>query len=61
VKSFEKVVDAKRAAKVDWDKNGAHLMTMNNGFQWCGAPIYSVEVAKAAVVVLQQYIEEKEK
>lgn len=56
---IEKRIDEKRAAKVVYDKYGCHLHTLNNGFQWSGAAIYSVEVAEAAIKVLQAYVDEK--
>ena len=55
-----KNVDDKRAAKVEYDRHGAHLLTMNNGFQWSGAAIYSKEVALASIEVLRQYVKEME-
>lgn len=53
---IERIIDPKRSAKVEYDEYGAHLHTMNNGFQWSGAAIYSVEVAEAAIEVLQGYV-----
>jgi hypothetical protein len=55
-----KRIDEKQAARVESDRNGAQLMIMNNGYQWSGAAIYSLEVAKAAHEVLGKYIEEIE-
>lgn len=57
MEKIERNIDDRRKAKVEWDKYGCHLHTMNNGFQWSGAAIYSVEVAEAAVEVLQEYID----
>jgi len=51
------VLDDKRAAKIEWDKHSCQFLVMNNGFQWSGASIYSLETAKAARDVLNQYIE----
>lgn len=56
---IEKIVDSRRAAKIEYDSNGAHLLVMNNGHQWSGASIYSVEVANAAIDVLKEYVEIK--
>lgn len=52
-----KQIDERRAAEVEYDRHGAHLMTCNNGFQWSGAAIYSVEVAEASIEVLQKYVD----
>ena len=54
--SIEERVDAERAAKIEYDKCSCHLLTMNNGRQWSGASIYSVEVAEAAIKVLEKYV-----
>jgi len=56
---IEKIIDDKRAAKVAWNKYGCQLLTMNNGSQWSGAAIYSVEVAEAAIEVLKDYVKQQ--
>lgn len=56
---IEKIIDDKRAAKVVWNKCGCHLFTLNNGSQWLGAAIYSVEVAEAAIEVLKAYVKQQ--
>lgn len=56
---IEKIIDDKRAAKVAWNKYGCQLLTMNNGSQWSGAAIYSVEVAEAAIEVLKAYVKQQ--
>ena len=56
---IEKIIDDKRAAKVAWNKYGCQLLTLNNGRQWSGAAIYSVEVAEAAIEVLKAYVKQQ--
>ena len=51
------MVDQKRGAKLEVGFGNPHLLITNNGYQWAGSPICSVAVAKAAVSVLQQYID----
>jgi len=55
--TIEKMIDEKRAVKIEKDEYGCHLLVMNNGFQWSGTAIYSLEVAEAAHQVLGEYIE----
>lgn len=57
--TIEKRIDDRRSAKVVHDDYGCHLHTLNNGFQWSGAAIYSVEVAEAAIDVLRRYVDYK--
>lgn len=56
---IEKRIDDRRAAKIVYDEYGCHLHTLNNGFQWSGAAIYSIETAEAAIEVLQAYVTQK--
>ena len=58
--TIQRNIDEKRAAKVVYDRHGCHLHTMNNGFQWSGAAIYSLDVAKASIHVLQNYVDAME-
>lgn len=53
---FESRIDHRRSAKVEANDYGAHLLTMNNGSQWSGSAIYSIEVAESAIKVLQEYV-----
>ena len=56
---IEKKIDDRRSAKVTWNEYGCHLLTLNNGRQWSGAAIYSVEVAEAAIEVLKAYVKQQ--
>lgn len=56
---IEKKIDDSRSAKVTWNKYGCQLLTLNNGRQWSGAAIYSVEVAEAAIEVLKAYVKQQ--
>jgi hypothetical protein len=56
---IEKKIDDSRSAKVTWNEYGCQLLTLNNGRQWSGAAIYSVEVAEAAIEVLKAYVKQQ--
>lgn len=55
--TIQRIIDDKRAARIEYDKYSVQLMTCNNGYQWSGSNIGSIEVAEAAIEVLQEYIE----
>lgn len=56
--NIEKRLDERRAVSINNDFGfGVHLFIMNNGYQSSGVPIKSVEMAEAAIEVLQEYVE----
>ena len=55
-----KQIDDKRAAVIDDNDYGINLQVMNNGFQWSGATMYSIEIVRAAHEALGEYLESVE-